>query len=172
MARYEERNGQLIPMDKSGNAKKGRAFGVAQGSSRKPFSESLRERIQKSQAGGNDGATSTGAGVPEPPASFSIKCERCGLSFSNLELAQQHECEGAGRSERPGSAQATGGQALSEPELATLGAERSGFDSQPSPPRTCGLDGCNKSLDGKRPNVKYCSDKCKRRAAYNRRKKK
>ena len=168
MARYEERNGQLVPMDKSGNAKKGRAFGVAQGSSRKPFSESLRERIQKSQAGGNDGATSTGAGVPEPPASFSIKCERCGLSFSNLELAQQHECE-------------RGSSAGRAPDSAPSREEVAGSTPAPAPKvkhewlepsRTCGLDGCNKSLDGKRPNVKYCSEKCKRRAAYNRRKKK
>src|SRR6184192_3299053 len=42
-------------------------------------------------------------------------------------------------------------------------ADRRGVDVDE---RTCALEGCGVSLEGRRPNTRYCSARCNRRACY------
>ena len=151
MAKYFEQNGKLVPVDKDGKVKPGAKEFHVSATPNKSFKELIRDK----QAGGED-ARDTGAPTPPPAAAqFKVTCEGCGLDFSSMELAEMHKCEGRG-------------SATARPEV--YPDSRSGeAGSTPAPSPICALEGCNKRLVGKRPNARYCSGKCKRRASYLRR---
>ena len=150
MAKYNERDGKLMPVDAEGRQKKGAAFSVA-GSSRKSFAQLAREKTEAAQQEGGgespevSAAPAPAPSTPPPPAPLvgGLRCEKCGEVLTSVEAARKHKCRPKPRPVKPAG---------------------------PPPDQTRRCEHCNRSIEHLRPNARYCDSKCKRKASYRRKK--